>query len=546
MGLENYTTISGLSGFINKQSSEALKAKSKNKKKGGGNGKKGGKSGQTKIGENNPAKKPTADKTTDEIEISPYERALAAAFLGSDDVNASETITSMVSNSLTGIEGMPYQFMGTVDRRLKPGAGPLQSKGVGRKYGEKILSRFPMLFIQPCTVAFMRGFSSNERGTVTEAVLTGNVPENFQELLENRGRFYTVDFAYPEYYKYLNCMLNGLAIYLGIGDKQVNIGKSRQKLWNARWNKEVNRDFKTFFSEQENLVFYVDGFSSVSQSFTNETGDSSLASTLNGFAEQINEIKFLFGTEGGVASEFAGMASEVSTSIMSGLSATLGKLGGGIVESLANNGVNTILNGGKIIFPEIWTNSVTDDGSATFDFKFRSPDNDTLSIYLNVLKPYCKLLCLTLPQQTKNVKTGEYDVNSYGAPFVLKAALKGKFAVDTGIISGLSVTKGSECQWNDDGLPTQIDVSVDIKNLYKNMAMSGYTQSAEDIVNNTAYMDFVANMAGLNILQQEIGRKARYYMYFTGAQLTGIPSNLASSASRAISSLMGRIYELTS
>ena len=93
------------------------------------------------------------------------------------------------------------------------------------------------------------------------------------------------------------------------------------------------------------------------------------------------------------------------------------------------------------------------------------------------------------------------------------------FNIDMGMITSLSVSKGAESQWNDDGLPTQIDITLQIDDLYSVLAMSGFepvglfhplraSNQLTRIVNNTAYMDFLANMAGLNICQEEIDRKS--------------------------------------
>ncbi len=462
------------------------------------------------------------------------------------DNNDQNTMSRMVTSSITGIEGIPYQFSSTVDRRLVKTTGMTgDESGVGRKFAEKIYSRFPLLFVTPCTAKFMTGFSQSDKTTVVESLITG-VSDDLQQLLTGSGQYYSVQFAYAEYYQYLNCMMNILAYYLGIGDVQVSIGGKQTKLGTADWSKEASSDFKTFFSAKENLVFYVDGFNQVSQSFSNDTTDSSLASQINGMADQINEIKFLFGdaNEGAIAAA-AGGASSITSSIASSLSGAAGSLGGGIVQSLAENGVNTILNGGKIIFPEIWSNSSSDLGCGSFEFKYRSPDHDTLSIYLNVLKPYCKWLALAMCHESKD-SNNKWDPHSYTSPFLVKAYLKGKFECDMGIISSLSVTKGAECMWNDDGLPTQIDISVDIKNLYKNLAMVTYDMGNMSIVNNTAYMDFVANMAGLNIGQMQMARKAEYYWYITKSKVAQWPAHIGLKGSQALSRLYGALYNKTS
>ena len=58
------------------------------------------------------------------------------------------------------------------------------------------------------------------------------------------------------------------------------------------------------------------------------------------------------------------------------LNGTIGNMGGGLLQSLCNSGVSTVLQGGKIVFPEIWQDS-TYDRSYSLDIKLRSPDHDS-------------------------------------------------------------------------------------------------------------------------------------------------------------------------
>ena len=442
-----------------------------------------------------------------------------------DDVD----VKNMLINKMSGIEALPYQFMENVDRRIT-------GTEMGRKYTEKIISRIPLLFLTPCKPLFMDDFTDADRQTALNAALNGAGSDTL-ELIEGKGRYYSAEFDYATYYKYLNCMLSAVAAFLGIYDQQITINGDTKKIGTISWQNELNPAFKSFFSSSENVIFYLDGLSSVSESFSNETTESSLASQINGFSDTTNEIRFLFGEKGGLASALVDGATEITDSITSSLSKVIGSLGGGIVESLADKGVNTVLNGGKIIFPEIWSDSSA-ERSYSIDIKLRSPDHDSLSIFLNVLKPYCKILALCLPRLMDD------NPNGYRSPFLVKGFCKGLFSVDLGIISGLNVTKGAECCWNDDGLPTQIDISLDIKDLYSSIAMSGFDTSTKNIVSNTSYMDFLANMAGLNIAQMEIGRRIRMYYYLTRARATNIPSNIFTRFDQSISRIMGNLYEI--
>lgn len=441
-----------------------------------------------------------------------------------DDVD----VQGMLLNKMAGIEAMPYQFLENVDRRIT-------GTEMGRKYTEKIVSRIPLLFLTPCKPLFMDDFSDSDRQIAIDAALNGGAG-NTLGLIEGKGRYYSAEFDYATYFKYVNVMLSAVSAFLGIYDQEMIINGNKRKIGTMAWQDELNPSFKSFFSASENLVFYLDGLSSVSESFSNETTESSLASQINGFTDTTNEIRFLFGEKGGLAGALAEGATEITSSITSSLSKVIGSLGGGIVQSLADKGVNTVLNGGKIVFPEIWSDSSA-DRSFSIDIKLRSPDHDSLSIFLNVLKPYCKILALCLPRLMDD------NPNGYRSPFLVKAYCKGLFNIDLGMITGLNVTKGAECCWNDDGLPTQIDISMDIKDLYSSIAMSG-DDKVKNIVSNTSYMDFLANMAGLNIGQMEIGRRIKMYYYLTKTNVATIPSKLYTRFDQAISRVMGNLYEI--
>lgn len=438
------------------------------------------------------------------------------------------TVKKLLTTKLYGIQGMPYQFMNTVDRRLT-------GTSIGRKYASKIVSHLPLLFLTPCKQVFMDDFNDDDKQTIANTLFSGQSID--ESLINGTGRYYSVQFDYESYFKYVNVMMRVVAIYLGIGDEKITINGYSKALKEFNWSKVQDDSFKTFFSAQENVIFYLDSMNQVSESYSNSTTESSLASMINGFADNANEIKFLFGSGGSSLASFAAeTTSNITSSLSSALSGAASKLGGGIIGSLASSGVNTVLDGGKIIFPEIWSDS-SFDRSYSINFKLRSPDHDSLSIYLNVLKPYIMLLALVLPRMPDSG-----DSNSYKEPFLVKAYSKGMFNIDMGMITGMNVTKGDECQWNDDGLPTQIDISIDIKDLYSSLVMSNYGDHVSNIVKNTSFMDFLANTAGLNIGQMEIGRKLKMYYYLQYSNIKDIPSRGFSKIENGITNLMGNLY----
>lgn len=443
---------------------------------------------------------------------------------------AEAQITSMLkSKTLNGIEGIPYQFDEIVDRRL-------DGTQIGRKYAEKIFSRMPLLIMTPAKPVFMGNSSAEDKQTMLSVLFDPGRDWGNGDLIKEPGRYYTLEFDYDRYWKYVNIMLRAVAIYMNIGDIHVpGLGKLRE----ADFSKESNNDFKRFFTGRENVVYYLDGMDTMSRSFSNSTTESSIASTINGFADQANEIRFLFGAEEGSLGSLIGDGlSDLTESVSTTLSQLTGSLiGNGIVSSLSGKGLMTIVNGGKIVFPQIWQDSSADE-SYSLDVKLRSPDHDNLSIFLNIMKPYCKLLGLTLPHEYID-DSGEVNEFAYNAPFMCKAYCKGMFSIDYGMITGLNVTSGAQCQWNDDGLPTQIDISIDISNLYKSLAMS---DSVEYAVRNTSYMDFLANLSGLNINDMETGRKIKMYYYLKAANIKNIPSGIHRKVDQTISRLAGNLY----
>ena len=363
-----------------------------------------------------------------------------------DRITKEALAVKMMSDDTKGIEAIPYQFMESVDRRAMVNGSATK---IGRKFGEKIFGRLPLLFLTPCEPLFMDQYNSKAKELSLTALVQGGI-ENFEAALadvssKNRlaGRYYTAQFNYVEYYNYLNIMLAAVASYLGIYNKEIVFADGqRNKIGTMAWQNENSNSFKTFWSAKENIVFYLDGMESVSESFTNTTMESSLASQINGFSETAKEIRYLFG---GAGAEVANMVTEGVGDITGALGEGISKLAGGggaIVNSLSGNGVKSILSGGKIIFPKLWSDSDY-SRSYSIDIKLRSPDHDSLSIFLNVLKPYCKLLALTLPRQGN--WNGELDPNSYWSPFLVRAYSKGLFNIDMGLITSMNVTKGAQC-----------------------------------------------------------------------------------------------------
>lgn len=454
------------------------------------------------------------------------------------------TRNMLLQNNLNGVFGLPYQFLEDVDPNLPDGAE------IGTKYSEKILSKMNLLFLTPCRQVFMPGFSKETKegwlrrqldsGILGEIKDSGAMGEIFNS---ESGRYYTAEFAYGEYYRYVNVIAAMMCKYTNHHNTEISFpGMSpNTKLSDIDWHDFRNEGFDSYFAADHAVVFYLDGYVQCDESFGNDTSESSLANTINGFHDQANEIRFLLGKDS-TLTQMVEATAEGFGELASGLGGTLGDFTGGMLGTLADKGVNTIVKGGKIIFPKIWSGSSWDRSSFTFTIKLRSPDHDSLSILLNILIPIAHALGLVWPIGMED------DPNGYTSPFLVKAYCKGMFNIDMGLVTNLTISKGAECQWNDDGLPTQVDLSITIEDLYNSIFMTpttenGVIDSSWHIVHNTAMMDFLANMCGLNVAHNELVRQYKMFLFLVKDQFNAIPHNIWSDFSTWVAKTFAGLYK---
>lgn len=454
---------------------------------------------------------PDLKKTGPRDVTSTDDEGILSGSLAVTDTSASGYLTGQYRSfskiDFNGVLGIPYQFMSSVDRRL---SGNNIADGIGRKYAEKILTRNNFIYLTPCVQDFMSDFSSGERDMVASHLEEGRSVDG---ILSKYGRYYTTKIAFSGYIRYVNAMCKALAIYMGIGNSVVTIGGKSTKLRNVDWTKAANSNFQKYIGTTSTIVMYVDGLSSASDDFSNDSQESQLASTVNGLSDTAKEINFI--SKG--SSLLEGSTDTVVNAISSIASGVSGLGGGGVISAIAKN-ARTILSGGKLAFPEIWGDS-SHDTSYSINFKFRTPDNDPVSIFLNILVPFVHLVCLTAPHDFTS-ESGD-ESNGYREPFLVRGTFKGLFSVDYGMISSMSCDRGSEGTWTYDGLPTQMDVSITLKDLYKSFYISkangsedGEYGSAARFVGNDGLTDYLMCLAGVNMSKPVWSYNAEAYAAF--------------------------------
>ena len=303
-------------------------------------------------------------------------------------VTSNEDYLSNLEDSLTvsscrGIIGMPYQFMPIVDTRISRG-----SDAFGRKFAEKIVSKMPILAIVPGKPRFMSEFSKKQKRSIIESIVgsvSGSKKSNIEEMLDNGGKFYTLEFDYEGYYKYVNQMCRAMAFFMGIEDTKVN----GVKLKNFNWRGDIESDLSKVINYTKCVAFYIDSEKSISENFSNNTTESMLKQSINTLSDAGREIQYYLGN----ASAQTGIQFDKFTNqedlaqnvqnVNDFIDSVLGAGNGNIFKRITGN-IQTIASGGRLIFPDIWSDS---SFSRSFNISqtLVSPDPDDLSIYLNIL-----------------------------------------------------------------------------------------------------------------------------------------------------------------
>ena len=435
---------------------------------------------------------------------------------------------------ITGVLGVPHQFTGITDPRLSNKMDKTSMHYLGRSYASHIIKNMPLLIVTPGNVRFSLASTKQSRSNMLAGILNGAFESNIggglnlvNEIASSvsgigdnnpgkyTGKYYQLEYAAVEYFEYVSIMLRAASHFLDIEHEKLN----NRELGSFNWrtdssasltnqddivgNRMLN-DISRLISGigsfgNQSIAIYGNCGETVQDSFSNDTTQSSLANSLNSISDQVREFKFLGGGFLGdnTVKSYDAMINGIGDPLQNATKSDYTLLGA------LNNVVTkaqTILTGGRLIFPDIWANSAF-GRSYSVSMKLVSPSGDKLSIFLNILVPIYHILGFTLPRQST-------DAQGYREPFLVRMYYRGMFHIDIGIISGLSITKGAEGEWTKDGLPTVAEVQFDIKDMYQSLPMSN---TAVGLFSNIEELDYIANSCAININTNEQTRALSLY-----------------------------------
>lgn len=433
--------------------------------------------------------------------------------------------------------GAPHQFTEDVDPRI---AGTSE---LGMVFAESLISEAPIVHILPGRTDFLPGKSKDKKdgwiSVIADSIKTGDtdgLKEKLTSIFVDDSdviRYFGFKGDFINYMNKVNMLCRICAHYMGIGNEMVPWHNSRYiKFKNYNWmyykfnsvydysNVRVSNsdsfwqtlkglvafDVNTMTSDYDEgddrwLEFYVDSSASYSESVSNSLGDSVIAQYTDQLSTIGKELQTVTGMSG---LDISGLA----TGITSSLDSFIEKItsGGGAIgtffQRLTSN-ANQVLEGANFLIPQVWQDS-SFSKSYNFSITLASPYGNPISYYLNILVPIMHILAMALPEQG--------TANTYKTPNIIKLFSPGWFSCEMGMIDSINIDKGSDNGWAISKLPTEVKVSIGVRDLYSSLGIPTIDDekspaAAVNLMTNTGLTDYLLTISGVDLTDPEVGRQ---------------------------------------
>lgn len=490
-----------------------------------------------------------------------------------------ESLMSIPIGRMIFVHGMPFQYTYLTDRRLnnntayskEPTGNFIKSGNLdmyGRMFAGDIAANTPICSIVPGTPVFLTNIkqslfgvdsnaSNKERGgwlPVLSQVTDFNIGDAIKSIIDQNDdkayQYYSMEVNTTEYFNFVNALCQTTARFMGLGNIAYRNRSCTAFDW-SNYNQAAEQDYSMFeeiAGMNNGISFAFDPMSSISDTLNNSTKDSDLAGMLNGISEKARELEFMLGT-GGISldivnsSDYEAALASVTDGVLSGIRNPL---------SVISSFISNTTHGMNVRFPEMWSDSSL-SRSYDIDMKFITPYATQFCKWRYVIVPFLHLFCLAAPQSKDTIM-------NYSRPFLIKAYSRGYFNVEMGLIDSIQWKRYGEGDMiSEDGVPTEIDVSISFHDLYQQLAISlfhGAEGSEKDITvnmqriavffNNSGLMDMLGSLSGVNTNRFNLGEKLSLFASTAIGAFSATGSNVLSHISDRVrnSSLMKFIYGL--
>lgn len=290
----------------------------------------------------------------------------------------------------------------------------------------------------------------------------------------------------------------------------------------------------------DGVTFRVEGGAGpASDSFSNTSQQSQIASAFNGTVQAVQD--FRFNTGGGVT------GIDFIDSIMSTIKDSVaGVMAGSVIGNLPL----ALLGNSRVVIPEHWQDSAANLHSETINLFFEAPYAHPYSIATNVFLPVSLVMPFFIPFSTGGA--------TYGSPFMVKMFQRGKSIIRTGMVRSATMTWGEgPLGWTTDRKPRNCRITLDVVdfepilsvpisrvtnpldliNMQKQTARYlGDTGKYNDWVNRAAGVDFLDTVLRWGDLNRRLTRMRTDINYMFS------PANVANVVSDSVVSDVARIF----
>lgn len=490
-----------------------------------------------------------------------------------------ESLMSIPIGRMIFVHGMPFQYTYLTDRRLnnntvyskEPTGNFIKSGNLdmyGRMFAGDIAANTPICSIVPGTPVFLTNIkqslfgvdsnaSNKEKGgwlPVLSQITDFNIGDAIKSIIDQNDdkayQYYSMEVNTTEYFNFVNALCQTTARFMGLGNIAYRNRSCTAFDW-SNYNQAAEQDYSMFeeiAGMNNGISFAFDPMSSISDTMNNSTKDSDLAGMLNGISEKARELEFMLGT-GGISldivnsSDYEAALASVTDGVLSGIRNPM---------SVISSFISNTTHGMNVRFPEMWSDSSL-SRSYDIDMKFITPYATQFCKWRYVIVPFLHLFCLAAPQSKDTIM-------NYSRPFLIKAYSRGYFNVEMGLIDSIQWKRYGEGDMiSEDGVPTEIDVSISFHDLYQQLAISlfhGAEGSEKDITvnmqriavffNNSGLMDMLGSLSGVNTNRFNLGEKLSLFASTAIGAFSATGSNVLSHISDRVrnSSVMKFIYGL--
>ena len=508
------------------------------------------------------------------VDVNEYMEELYEAYGYDYSAYVDSSMMNIPIGRMLFVHGMPFQYTyvtdrrdtlsysdgydgkSTADRSVTRIAKSGSVDSYGRSFAKDIAANMPIVVLAPGRPRFMSSIKSGFGGYVSEALGDprntfipmfsaqsdtefGSIIENLSDASEGTFEYYSMEVDTARYYKYVNSLCQTSARLMGL-DKVSYRGKKCSSFDWGTYNTAAEQDFSVFeqvMGLSAGVSFAFDPQSSVSDTIQNSTTESQFASFFNDLSSKARELEFITGYTGSGLEEIfseenyiENATKQLNTGALAGIQNVVNRIG-----AWANN----TLHGMNMRFPEIWGDS-SHSRSYDIDMHFIAPYATAFCKWRYVLVPFFHLFALAAPKMDRTT-------TQYGAPFLIRAYSKGYFNVEMGIIESITWKRfGDGDMISEDGIPTQIDVSISFKDLYHTLGMTvmfgdNGTGGLTLFMNNTGLMDLIGTLSGVNMNRISISERLALFAASAGSVLGSLGPNFMRDISTKLARVSSRL-----